>query len=79
MCELVGENVCALSAAVSGMKRRAESVEAASSAVKKRAMLQTQVHFFVKPFTGSCHSMQPNEGAVAEVSKPKHLTARIHY
>ena len=38
MCELVGENVRALSVAMSGKKRRAESVEAASSAVKKRAV-----------------------------------------
>jgi len=38
MCELVGENVCALPAAMSGTKRQAESVEAASSAVKKRAV-----------------------------------------
>lgn len=38
MCELVGENVRALSVAMSGTKRRADSVEAASSAVKKRAV-----------------------------------------
>ena len=38
MCELVGENVRALSVAMSGKKRRAKSVEAASSAVKKRAV-----------------------------------------
>jgi len=38
MCELVGENVRALSVAMSGKKKRAESVEAASSVVKKRAV-----------------------------------------
>ena len=43
MCELVGENVRALPAAMSGMKRRAESVEAASSVVKKRAVMAKTV------------------------------------
>ena len=43
MCELVGENVRALSVAMSGMKRRAESGEAASSAVKKRAVMAKTV------------------------------------
>jgi len=43
MCELVGENVHVLSAAMSGMKRRAESGEAASSAVKKRAVMAKTV------------------------------------
>ena len=38
MCELVGENVRALPAAMSGTKRWVESVEDASSVVKKRAV-----------------------------------------
>jgi len=43
MCELAGENVRALSAAMSGTMRRAETVEAVSSAVKKRAVMAKTV------------------------------------
>ena len=43
MCELVRVNVCVLSAAMSGTNRQAESVEAASSVVKKRAVMAKTV------------------------------------